>query len=56
VKAWEERLAFRGAEVEMGEQRGILVGLSPEGGLLLETNEGLRAMHPGASSLRPVDR
>ena len=55
LQAWESRLAYRGREVVVGEQRGILAGLAPEGALRLQTEAGEIAIPAGELSLRPVE-
>ena len=58
VHAWEARLAWRGRAVEVrppaGEAvRGVLLGLTPEGGLRVRTAEGERVVHH-AATVRPA--
>jgi biotin-(acetyl-CoA carboxylase) ligase len=59
-EVWEQRLAFRGEQVEVEVAGGIvpgkLLGLTPDGRLLLEglQGEGIEVDEAG-SQLRPVD-
>jgi BirA family biotin operon repressor/biotin-[acetyl-CoA-carboxylase] ligase len=55
LAAWEARLAYRGQEVVVGKQRGVLAGLAPEGALRLRTEAGEIAIPAGELSLRPVE-
>lgn len=54
--AWESRLAYRGELVQLGEVRGILLGLSADGGVVLRTPSGERlTIHAiGSAHLRPL--
>jgi BirA family biotin operon repressor/biotin-[acetyl-CoA-carboxylase] ligase len=61
--AWEKRLAFLGAKVEiagnpgMPAWRGMIEGLLPDGRLKLRTDGGAVVLaRPEGSHLRPVDR
>ena len=60
IKAWEESLAFRGQQVQVegrGEKPviGELLGLEPDGGLLLRTEHGKSiTVHFGEVQLRPL--
>jgi BirA family biotin operon repressor/biotin-[acetyl-CoA-carboxylase] ligase len=54
IRDWEDRLAFRGARVVVGEQHGTLVGLAPGGELVLETAAGRLEIPAGEVSLRPI--
>ncbi|MGH2628600.1 MAG: biotin--[acetyl-CoA-carboxylase] ligase [Anaerolineales bacterium] len=59
-RAVEERLAYRGQPVlvrdETGEVRGTLLGLDPDGRLILDTGEGgPRRVGAGAANVRLID-
>jgi len=56
LRAWEARLAYRGAQVQLGEARGVLLGLSRDGGIVLRTPSGERLiLHAVADAhLRPI--
>ncbi len=53
LTAWEDRLAYKGQTVVVGGQRGLLLGLTTEGSLRLQTNEGEKTFAAGEVSLRP---
>jgi BirA family biotin operon repressor/biotin-[acetyl-CoA-carboxylase] ligase len=61
--AWERRLAFLGAKVEVAGEpgmpswQGVIEGLLPDGRLRLRTDDGAAVLaRPEGSHLRPVDR
>ena len=54
VADWEARLAFKGQRVQVGEHTGRLLGIDPEGSLLLETTSGIKTFPAGELSLRPA--
>ena len=54
LRAWEDRLAYRGEEVMVGSDCGILLGLTPEGNLRLQTPSGEKVFAAGELSLRPA--
>jgi biotin-(acetyl-CoA carboxylase) ligase len=60
MQAWEKALAFYGEQVqivrdELEPLRGELMGLKPDGGLILRTAEGgLQEIQFGEIHLRPA--
>jgi BirA family biotin operon repressor/biotin-[acetyl-CoA-carboxylase] ligase len=54
IKGWEERLAFKGERVMIGEEQGILTGLTNEGSIRLQTTRGEKNFPTGELSLRPA--
>lgn len=60
IRAWEERLAFRGREVALGDGHGTvlagkLLGLHADGSARLDSNHRIVTVHAGEMSLRPAD-
>jgi BirA family biotin operon repressor/biotin-[acetyl-CoA-carboxylase] ligase len=60
LEAWQRRLAYLGGQIviegPVGEERGVLAGISAAGGLVLEGTDGQRrSLGAGYHSLRPVD-
>jgi BirA family biotin operon repressor/biotin-[acetyl-CoA-carboxylase] ligase len=53
VRALDQRLALRAEPARCDEIEGVVVGVSPEGGLLFRTPEGMRTIVSG--TLRPAD-
>ncbi len=51
VRALEQRLALRGERARCDEFTGVVSGVSPEGALLLKTDQGMRTVVSG--TLRP---
>lgn len=62
LETWQRNLAFRGEKVcltwdHQPDQEGILVGLEPDGALVLRVQNGREISCPvGEITLRPVDR
>lgn len=52
VRALEQRLALRGERARCDEFTGVVSGVSPEGALLLKTDQGMRTVVSG--TLRPA--
>ncbi len=59
LEGWEsfDRLRGETVSLHLGEQviTGTHAGIDPNGGLLLETAEGMRSFHAGEVSLRPAE-
>jgi BirA family biotin operon repressor/biotin-[acetyl-CoA-carboxylase] ligase len=56
IEAWVEKLAYRGREVLMHREEGVLqgrvLGLTEKGALILETDEGLKEVQNGQVRIR----
>ncbi len=60
IRAWEDRLAFRGLEVRLRGPNGtslsgILLGLAVDGSARLETNHKIVAVQAGEITMRPAN-